>query len=295
MEEDQIEPEIQCAVVAASSGSLDEVENHDDLLHILRMNIHMGGLNHLDGIDMHPEAFYLWQQEFPYERASTSPPSEKAVRTLFRELADLGYREAIVTLPSAYLDDISKPVVRVAEEMAGSLTVYPIDTGTVCMPEGHFALEAVRLLRLGMCARDVVDYLNRLKEKTEIVFSLHSLHHLRKSRFVYSGIHLSSLLNLKPVFHLHNGKLLQLDSGRKSENILDSLVDTVNSKTRGRQIRAYGLYAGNRQLYNQFAEKIRTKTNIELSGFPISPVVGAYIGPDAVGIGWVEEIADSAG
>ncbi|MDO4878369.1 MAG: DegV family protein [Neisseria sp.] len=292
MEEDLIEPEIQCAVVAASSGSLDEVDNHDDLLHILRMNIHMGGLNHLDGIDMRPEAFYLWQQEFPRETVSTSPPSEKAVRTLFRELAEFGYREVIVTLPSAYLDDTLKQVVQVAEEMADSLTVYAVDTGTVCMPEGHFALEAVRLLRQGMAAGEVVDYLNRMKEKTEIVFSLHSLHHLRKSRFVSSGIHLSDLLNLKPVFCLHNGRLSQLDSGRKSESILDSLVETVSGKTRGLNIRAYGLYAGNRQLYDRFAEKIYSKTNMRLEAFPISPVVGAFIGPDAVGIGWVEDIAD---
>ncbi len=31
-------------------------------------------------------------------------------------------------------------------------------------------------------------------------------------------------------------------------------------------------------------------SQLKMTGFPISPVIGAHLGPDAVGVGWVEEL-----
>ena len=70
----------RCAVVATSTSSLDEIASDDDLLYILRLNIHMDGIVYSDGLDLHPNAFYLWQMETPDDAATTSPPAEKAVR-----------------------------------------------------------------------------------------------------------------------------------------------------------------------------------------------------------------------
>ena len=40
----------------------------------------------------------------------------------------------------------------------------------------------------------------------------------------------------------------------------------------------------------QLAQKLKDKTGLKMNGFPISPVIGAHLGPDAVGVGWVEEL-----
>ena len=267
MPDTQNEPPIRCAVVATSTGSLDELPELDDLLYILRLNVHLDGLVYTDGYDLHPEAFYLWQAETPEGTASTSPPAESAVRDLFKEIIDLGYREIIVTTLSGRI----------------------IDTGTACIAEGHFALEAVRLLRFGFAAADVAEYLERLKPTAEIVFSVNNLrhlHHLNTTEKFFAG-----LLDLKPVLRFYDGQFSRADigMGRKTEDTLDALADTAARAARAKPVRLYGLYGGDRALYERLAEKLQNKTGLTPAAFPISPVIGAHIGADAVGVCWVDE------
>ena len=281
----------RCAVVATSTSSLDEIASDDDLLYILRLNIHMDGIVYSDGLDLHPDAFYLWQMETPDDAATTSPPAEKAVRRQFAELRDLGYREVIVTTLSGKISGAADIIRKVAVEMAREITVYVVDTGTACMPEGHFALEALKLLHLGFAPADVVAHLERLKPTAEIIFSVHNTRQLRRQRHLNpTEKFFAGLLDLKPVLRFRDGEFSRLDVGRKTENTLDALVEAVKKQTHGKHVRAYGLYGGNRDLYEQLAQKLKDKTGLKMTGFPISPVIGAHLGPDAVGVGWVEEL-----
>lgn len=289
MPDTQNEPPIRCAVVATSTGSLDELPELDDLLYILRLNVHLDGLVYADGYDLHPEAFYLWQAETPEGTASTSPPAESAVRDLFKEIIDLGYREIIVTTLSGRISGTVDTVRKVAAEMARDIQTYIIDTGTACIAEGHFALEAVRLLRFGFAAADVAEYLERLKPTAEIVFSVNNLrhlHHLNTTEKFFAG-----LLDLKPVLRFYDGQFSRADigMGRKTEDTLDALADTAARAARAKPVRLYGLYGGDRALYERLAEKLQNKTGLTPAAFPISPVIGAHIGEDAVGVCWVDE------
>ena len=289
MPDTQNEPPIRCAVVATSTGSLDELPELDDLLYILRLNVHLDGLVYADGYDLHPEAFYLWQAETPEGTASTSPPAESAVRDLFKEIIDLGYREIIVTTLSGRISGTVYTVRKVAAEMARDIQTYIIDTGTACIAEGHFALEAVRLLRFGFAAADVAEYLERLKPTAEIVFSVNNLrhlHHLNTTEKFFAG-----LLDLKPVLRFYDGQFSRADigMGRKTEDTLDALADTAARAARAKPVRLYGLYGGDRALYERLAEKLQNKTGLTPAAFPISPVIGAHIGADAVGVCWVDE------
>lgn len=285
------EPPIRCAVVATSTGSLDELSGLDDLLYILRLNIHMNGLVYADGLDLHPEAFYQSQTENPDGETRTSPPSEATVRALFRQIRDAGYREIIVTTLSGRISDTVDTVRKVAADMARDIQTYIVDTGTACIAEGHFALEAVKLLRQGFAAADVVEHLERLKPGAEIVFSVHSRAHLRRlphlnttEKFV------AGLLDLKPVLRFYDGQFSRVDIGCKTENTLDALVESAAAALRQKPVRLYGLYGGNRALYENLAERLHRKTGITPEAFPISPVIGAHIGPDAVGIARIDKL-----
>ena len=292
MPDTQNEPPIRCAVVATSTGSLDELPELDDLLYILRLNVHLDGLVYADGYDLHPEAFYLWQAETPEGTASTSPPAESAVRDLFKEIIDLGYREIIVTTLSGRISGTVDIVRKVAAEMARDIQTYIIDTGTACIAEGHFALEAVRLLRLGFAAADVAEHLERLKPTAEIVFSVNSLRHLRRLHHLNTTEKFfAGLLDLKPVLRFYDGQFSRagIGMGRKTEDTLDVLADTAARAARAKPVRLYGLYGGDRALYERLAEKLQNKTGLTPAAFPISPVIGAHIGADAVGVCWVDE------
>ena len=130
-----------------------------------------------------------------------------------------------------------------------------------------------------------------MKPTAEIIFSVHNTRQLRRqSHLNPTEKFFAGLLDLKPVLRFRDGEFSRLDVGRKTENTLDALVDAVKKQTHGKHVRAYGLYGGNRDLYEQLAQKLKDKTGLKMTGFPISPVIGAHLGPDAVGVGWVEEL-----
>ncbi|WP_280529814.1 DegV family protein [Kingella potus] len=181
---------------------------------------------------------------------------------------------------------------KVAAEMARDIQTYIVDTGTVCIPEGHFALEAVRLLRQGFAAADVAEHLERLKPSAEIVFSVSSLRHLRRLHHLNTTEKFfAGLLDLKPVLRFHDGQFSRagIGMGRKTEDTLDALADTAAQAAQAKPVRLYGLYGSDLGLYERLAEKLHSKTGITPAAFPISPVIGAHIGADAVGVCWVDE------
>lgn len=281
----------RCAVLSTSTSSLDSVLDRDSPIQILRLTIHTDN-EYTDGLDLKPDEFYRWQYNHPNRTPTTSPPSCELLRQTFKHLKALGYHSAIVTTLSSKLSKTYRRVCQVAEEMAGELDIHVFDTGITGMPEGFFALEAMRLLREGYTPQEVIAKLEQMRPCGEIIFSVHSAKQLTNSGILGRiGAMVVGLLNLMPVLRFHNNTLTKVKTANNSEDVLNATVDTVAARLQGEDLNNLvlcGMYGGNLDLYNRFAAKLHQKTGVHLTGIPISPVVGAYIGPDAVGVGIVK-------
>lgn len=286
----------RCAVLSTSTGSLDSVLDRNSPIQILRLTVNTGDQSYTDGLDLKPERFYEWMEAHPDIMPTTQPPSPESLRNTFQYLQAQGYHEAIVTTLSGRVSQTTERIRQIAAEMAGQLTIHVVDTGLVCMPEGFFALEAVRLLQEGKEPAAVVDYLERLKLKGEIVCGLMSLKQLVGSGGLgrVDGM-IGDWLGLKPVFRFSNSELTRIAIATDEESLLDATVDAVAERINGRDpagLILAGMYGGNIELYRQFARKLHNKTGLHLQGIPISPVMGAYIGSNAVGVGIIERLPE---
>lgn len=290
---------MRCAVVSTSTGSLDSLQYYDPLIHILRLNIHLDGQTYTDGDTLKPEEFYAWMRKHPKGLANTTPPSKASIRHLFNDLVLQGYEEVIVVTISHTLSDTYQHIKKIAAEFDGQLTVHMVDTETSCWPEGFFAIEAARLLRLGISAQEVTFYLLRLIPRMEIIFCVDSLHNLRQNgrlgrrqngRLGRAGKLIADMLDFKPILHFYRSSLTRLDIVRHTDNMLEVLSQTIAQSIKGKNAIVYGLHTGNVELYEQFAKKLQTHIGIYPGGYPISPVVGAHIGLDAVGICIIDKI-----
>lgn len=281
----------RCAVLSVSTSSLDKVLDRNSPIQILRATIHVDGQSYSDGLNMNPEQFYEWINAHPAGEASTEPPDSDTIRQTFRQLKAQGYHQAIVTTPCRELSDTYHMIAAVAGELAGELDIYVFDTGTLCMPEGFFALEALRLLEQDIAPADIVTYLEQLRPLSQIIFSVDSVQHImKKTVFSRLGGALADWLQIKPILRFQNSKLEHVGNSRTTETALDEIVQTVAAAMTDQNIEAYGLYCGNPALYDHFADKLYQATGLQLPGYPVSPAVGVYIGPNAVGVGIVEKL-----
>lgn len=279
-----------CAVVALSTSSLDMLAPHHPMLRLLPLYVHLNQATFIDGVELQSADFYEQLSLHSEAQVATSPPNEEDVIELFRELEAAGYQEVIVTTLSHTLSDTPDIIRHAVIKMNCNLRVYLVDTGSVCMPEGFFAQEAIRLLQEGMMPEDIVQYLEKLKTQVNIFFSVHSLKYLHQNgRLNRTEKIVADWLHLKPILRFHNGSLSRIGIACGAENTFDALIKQVLERTAHSQpLQIYGLYGGNAELYEQFAQRLQQKTGFTLTGFPISPVVGAHIGPDAIGVGIIE-------
>lgn len=281
----------RCAVLSISTSSLDLVLDRDSPIQILRVTIHAGGQSYSDGLNMKPEQFYQWRQTHTDSVVTTEPPNVDTIRQTFQLLKSQGYYQVIVTTPCRKISQTYNLISQVAPEMAGELEVHLLDTGTLCMPEGFFAQEAVRLLEKDLAPAEVITYLEQLKPHTQIIFGVQSLHHLVKSGAIgRMGATIGDWLQLKPVLRFQNGELSRLSTTRSTENALEEIAYIVADEIKDKNVEAYGLYCGDAELYARFAEKLYEHSGLKLPGYPVSPAVGAYMGADTVGVGIVEKL-----
>ncbi len=288
----------RCAVLSTSSGSIDSMAGRDSTIHILHLNISFNHQWHADGSDVNNKEYCEWRVNHLDEPISTLPPCEDELSKTFNYLVEQGYHEAIVTTLSHKLSD-SADVIRKMAAQFPQLKIHVIDTGTCCMPEGFFAMEAERLLRAGLPPQTVVAHLESLKPYCHIVFGLSSLKSLSLGGTLSRvGASFGDWLGLRNVLHFSQDNLERLETVTDDVKMFDSIiantVSLMNDKPKDQFILG-GLYTGDEERYQLFAERFFEKTGRRIGqGVPVSPVVAAHVGICGVGVGMVERIAAPA-
>lgn len=287
----------RCAVLSTSTGMLDSVLDRNSPIDILRLSVHMNGQSYADGCSLKPEEFSDWMRQHPDEMLSTSPPQEDYLRKTFLYLKKQGYHEAIVTAIGSKLSESFNIIRSVAEEMASEIKVHVVDTGITCMPEGFFALEALRLLKAGKSSAEVLDHLERLKPRCELIFGVQSLTQLARSEgLIRMGAAFNDWLGLKTILRLNSKGVSHLASIHDNEQMIERLIEALMVMTADKNpahLVISGGYCGDYGLYRQFAAKLHRKTGLHLeNGLPISPAIGVYAGLNAIGIGIVERLPE---
>lgn len=274
-------------VVNTSTGCLDYYDKPHQI-DIIRIKLLDGTKELYDGTDIRADAFYKRLRENPSWVPKTSQPSVGELVAYFESLAKQAYTHALVITLSSELSGTHNAVVQAAEMVKDIITVLPYDTKTVCFSEGYFALEAERMLSVGNNLEEVVAHLEYLKKNNTILFAVNDLTQLvNNGRLTGARAFLGKLLQIKPILQVQpTGKIVSIDKTRNIKKALANITEYVKEYTEGKEYFAHILYTGNPQLKGYFLEALKRDLSLEdLYEAPATPVVGAHVGPDVVGIG----------
>lgn len=275
-------------VVTTSTGCLDYYEKPHDI-DILRIKIiDDNGKTYLDGDTIKAEEFYDRLRNNPTWVPKTSQPAIGEVVEYFETLITKGYEEVFVTTISGELSGTINSVVQAGEIVKDRLKVTPYDTKTVCFSEGYFALEAERLYSEGKTTAEVISFLDNLKNNNTIFFAVDDLTQLvNNGRLTGAKAFFGKLLKIKPILQVQgSGKILSVEKSRNIKKSIAKIADFVKDYIGSKKYFAHILYAGNPTLKGYFIEVLEAELGIkEIHEAPATPVVGAHIGPDVVGIG----------
>lgn len=166
------------------------------------------------------------------------------------------------------------------------------DTRNICLGAGIQAIEACKLHNAGASDEEVVQFLTEFKDKIGIYFYVDSLLYLRRGgRISAASAVFGSMLNIKPILGVKDGKLEKLTTVKGSKKALDFMLSKFEEEyNNDDKYEVFVLDADNKQVADDFAEKIRnTGKNVSIRRLSVGPVIGAHCGPGTVGIIFVKK------
>ncbi len=255
-------------------------------IHFAPLHITLNGRTYVSGVDLQGEEFYemLSQTDsFP----TTSTPSQGDFVEIYKQLAKQGEEILSVHISSGLSGTLS--AARTAAELVPEAKVTFFDSKTLSCPLGWMVEAAGRAARAGWDTPRTLQLLEKLREKTQGLFTLDSLNYLiHGGRISHLKGLLGSLLKIKPIIGVDkdSGKYITLRQDRTFGRALQGIVQVIEKwYGPGSALRIQLLHGKNPEAVAALKESLSAVFQVTwLPTLPIAPVLGAHTGPSLVGL-----------
>ncbi len=239
-----------------------------------------------DGIDISPNEFYARLKE-----TDVMPTSSQVPVMTFKELFDPLVTEGIPILAIVASSKLTMTInsAEQAKAMFPGAQIEIVDSLGASMSLGFQVLAACRAVEEGKSFEDVVSIARRAKEYTGVIFVVDTLEYLhRGGRIGGASRLLGTMLDLKPLLELQEGKVEALEQIRTKRKAINRLVDIMEERVNGTdRIRLAALHTSMEDEARALLDEIDLRCcPIETIFTEVSPVLGIHTGPGTVGLAY---------
>ena len=135
-----------------------------------------------------------------------------------------------------------------ARDMVDKDKIIVIDSKNYTYGYGQFVIEAAKMAQDGKSSREILERVNYLKENLKTLFVVDTLEYLKKGgRLSSTKATIGTLLNLKPVLTVEEGKIVAIDKARGFKKALKRIVEIIQEE--GSDLRGQVLKMGHADNY----------------------------------------------
>jgi DegV family protein with EDD domain len=220
---------------------------------------------------------------------TTSQPSTGDFIQVYQQILQEDPAAQILVLTvSSRLSGTYNAALTGAEQLPqASITVF--DSLSAAMGLGLMAITAAVMAAGGQSTPQILARLEQMRRDTSIVLVVDTLEYLKRGgRIGAAAAFLGTLLNTKPILALIEGKLQPLDRVRTKKKAVQRLFTELESKlTDPRQpIQAGIMHIAASAEMDSLTALMKERFNMaRLYTSELGPVVGAHLGPGALGVG----------
>jgi DegV family protein with EDD domain len=269
-------------IVTDSTSDLPVPVAQDFGISVIPVYINIGNQSYLDGIDLSHAEFY---DHLPGYRTppTTAAPGIGSFLETYRQLALEGASEIISIHAAGTLSNILN-VAKLASQRIESLRIAAVDSGSTSLGLGFQAIIAAKEAARGKSSAEILALLQNKVRNTYLFAALDTLEYLRRSgRASMVQAKLGSLLNIKPVIALTNGKLT-LETIRTRARSIERLVAMVTELGPLDYLAVAHARAAERaeELLQKVIHLLPTGEKPML--VEATPALGTHVGPGTVGL-----------
>lgn len=282
-------PKAKVAIVTDSTCNLpaDLVEQYN--IHVIPQILNWEGKSLLDQIDITTRDFYdrLPQSS---DLPKTSQPAPGQFTEFYTQVAENA--ESIVAI---FVSEFLSGTLQSAHLGAQAMADYPIeivDSRSVSLGLGLLVTAAARYAAEGHDYKEVAEYTRSLAPRLRVIFVVDTLEYLHKGGRIGGAQRLmGSVLSIKPILHLEDGRIEPLASVRTKSKAIQSMIDTIVGEMQGKEHIHAGIIHAAAPESAAYVEQmlLAQVTPEELLTNELTPVIGANVGPGIVGMGYYTE------
>jgi DegV family protein with EDD domain len=253
-------------------------------------NVHTISLKIIVGDQTYDEEGGITKDEFYHLLANvettptTSQPSAGEFLALYQSL--LGDDDEIISIHISEGLSGTLPNARAAASEIAPSRIHVIDSRTTALGLIVIVTAAGEAIAAGKTSTEIVSVLERMANECCTYFMVENLAYLHKGgRINTASRFLGTLLNIKPILYLHEGKIEPLDKTRTSKKARRRLLDEVANYIGDRTARAAVAHIQASEAAEEMAAKVRDRLScVSMYISEIGPAVGSHVGPGTLGI-----------
>jgi DegV family protein with EDD domain len=252
-------------------------------IEVVPMYVNFGIESYLDGVELSREAFYarLPDADPP---PTTAMPGPQHFANAYQRLATAGATEIVSIHVSRSLSAVLETAQLAARESPVPVSLF--DSGSLSLGVGFLAWAAAEAASGGGGIDEIVALLQDQRKRTHVVAVLDTLEYLRRSgRMNRVMATVGSWLQMKPLLLMNDG-VSKAEKVRTTEAAAHRLLALLEEKLPLEKVALVHTHALSEvEDLRQSARHLLPEG--ELMSVVITPVLGAHLGPGAVGFACV--------
>lgn len=268
------------AVVTDSSACLDREAARQLGIAVAPLHVFVGGNDLREGVDDMPDDLASGGA------VTTAGASPGELYEIYREALERSDGSGVVAVHiSAGLSSTWEAARAAAAELGERVRV--VDSSSVAMGLGYAVLSAAHAAARGQSMNAVYENAVEAAARCRSLIVVDRLDHLRRGgRIGAAAALLGTALAMKPILHLTDGKLVLGEKTRTTTKALVKLVDATVGivGTSGVALTVHHVQCPERadEVASMLADRLPQLGDIDV--VPLGAVLGAHVGPGAVGV-----------
>ncbi|MFD1037688.1 DegV family protein [Virgibacillus byunsanensis] len=274
-------------ILADTASDLSEQHYNELDIKMVPLTVHLEEKEFEDGKTISPQTIYKAMREG--KSPKTSQASPQAFKDIFTSYADsdqaLIYFALSSELSGTY--QAAKLMEQEVKEEYPDAPIYVVDTKCVSIGLGLVILRAAKMAKEGASVEEIMETATYHAEHMEHIFTVDDLEYLyRGGRVSKTAAFVGTLLKIKPILHVENGKLVPLEKIRGSKKLLNRMLEIMEERGTDFENQTIGISHGDDlETAEKFAGMIKEKfgvSHVEIE--MVGSAIGSHSGPGTLAL-----------
>ncbi|WP_163101608.1 DegV family protein [Peribacillus alkalitolerans] len=282
-------------ILADSASDLPYSYFQENQLHFIPLLVHLDGKDYEDGLTIQSKSVYDAMRNG--SAAKTSQASPEYFHKLFTQFAE-EKKQGIYVAFSSELSGTYNTAVMIrneVKEIHPDLDLEIIDSKCASLGYGLVVKVAANLASKGATKEEIIKAVEFNSTHMEHLFTVDELEYLaRGGRISKASAFVGGLLNIKPLLHVEEGKLVPLEKIRGKKKLLKKVLDLMHERGEKLQQQTIGIsHADDLETALEWKAAISqefgsTQFVIEMIG----SAVGAHAGPGTIALFFLNKLPE---